>query len=159
MKNSDQACFKWCAKYHQTVKSKNSDRLSVLSKIEDKYNYDNMPFPVSYDDIKNFEENNKVCVMVYTTSLVKQLNRSNEEIEELEIIRDYIGNSASYLNDNINLLRIRDDNDNSHYVYIKHASRLFNLSSTKKDTEKYCPYCNKCFNGFDFSKHNNKCYK
>ena len=36
---------------------------------------------------------------------------------------------------------------------------LFNLSSTKKDTTNYCPYCNKCFNSFDFSEHINKCYK
>jgi len=36
---------------------------------------------------------------------------------------------------------------------------LFNLSSTKKDTDNYCPYCNKCFNSFDFSEHINKCYK
>ena len=68
IQNDDQECFKWCMKYHQTDKSKHSDRLSVLKKVEDKYNYDNMHFPTSYDDIKTFEENNKVCVMVYTTS-------------------------------------------------------------------------------------------
>ena len=97
--------------------------------------------------------------MVYTTSLVEHVNKAKEEIEELEIIRDYIGNPDYYLNDNINLLRISDDDDNSHYVYIKRVSRLFNLSSTKKDTENYCPYCNKCFYSFDFSDHINKCYK
>ena len=137
-------------KYHQTDKSKHSDRLSVLKKVEDKYNYDNMQFPTSYNDIKTFEENNKVCVMVYTTTIEKQ---------ELIIIRDFLGNPDYFLNDNINLLRITDDEDNSHYVYIKHISRLFNLSYTKKDTSNYCPYCNKCFNSFDFSQHINTCYK
>ena len=43
-------------KYHQTDKSKHSDRLSVLKKVEDKYKYDNMNFPTSYDDIKTFEK-------------------------------------------------------------------------------------------------------
>ena len=83
--------------------------------------------------------------MVNTTSLVEHVNKAKEEIEELEIIRDYIGNPDYYLNDNINLLRISDDDDNSHYVYIKHVSRLFNLSATKKDTEHYCPYCTHAF--------------
>ena len=39
-------------KYHRTDKSKHSDRLCVLNKIENEYNYDNMNFPVSYDDIE-----------------------------------------------------------------------------------------------------------
>ena len=49
----------------------------------------------------------------------------------LIIVRDFLGNPDYFLNDNINLLRITDNEDNSHYVYIKHVSRLFNLSSTK----------------------------
>ena len=35
MKNNDHEGFTWCTKYHQTDKSKNSDRLSVSIKIED----------------------------------------------------------------------------------------------------------------------------
>ena len=131
IQNDDQECFKWCMKYHQTDKSKNSDRLSVLKKVEDKYNYDNMQFPTSYNDIKTFEENNKVCVMVYTTTTEKCIE-NEEEKHELVIIRDFLGNPYYFLNDNINLFRITDNEDNSHYVYIKHVSRLFNLSSTKK---------------------------
>ena len=117
-----------------------------------------MHFPTSYDDIKAFEETNKVCVMVYTTTTEKY-NENEEEKEELVNVRDFLGNPYYFLNDNINLLRIIDTEDNSHYVYIKHISRLFNLSATKKDTDNYCPYCNKCFNSFDFSEHINKCYK
>ena len=32
IQNDDQECFKWCMKYHQTNRSKHSDRLSVLKK-------------------------------------------------------------------------------------------------------------------------------
>ena len=39
IKNDDDECFKWCMKYHQSKREKNADRLSVLEKIEDKYNY------------------------------------------------------------------------------------------------------------------------
>jgi hypothetical protein len=78
-----------------------------------------MNFPASYDDIKTFEENNKVCVMVYTTYITKYKNENEEEKEDLDIIRDFVGNPDCYINENINLLRISDDDDNSHYIYIK----------------------------------------
>ena len=65
-------------KYHQTDKSKNSDRLRLLKKVEDKYNYDNMQLPTCYDDIKTFEEHNNVCVMVYTTSTETYIEKEEE---------------------------------------------------------------------------------
>ena len=78
-------------KYHQTDKSKHSDRLSVLKKVEDRYNYDNMQFPTSYDDIKTFEENNKVCVMVYTTPTENMIQHMKKE-KDIVIARDFLGN-------------------------------------------------------------------
>ena len=92
-------------------------------------------------------------------NIYRKYNENEEEKEDLVIVRDFLGNPDYFLNDNINLLRITDNEDNSHYVYIKHISRLFNLSATKKDTDNYCPYCNKCFDSFDFSQHINTCYK
>jgi hypothetical protein len=53
---SDDECFKWCLKYHQTKQEKNDDRVSVLKKVVDKYNYDNVNFPASYEDVETFEE-------------------------------------------------------------------------------------------------------
>ena len=112
-----------------------------------------MNFPASYDDTKIFEENNKVCVMVYTTNKTKYQNKNEEEREDLEIIRDFVGNPDYYENDNINLLRISDDDDNSHYRYINNLSQLLNVSAPKKDTDNYCPYCNTCFDCFNVSEH------
>ena len=45
-------------------------------------------------------------------------------------------------NDVIYLLRIEEENQ-SHYVYIKHIERLLNLNSyTRKDKKKqFCTYC------------------
>jgi hypothetical protein len=38
-----------------------------------------MQFPTSYDDIKTFEENNKVCVMVYTTSTEQYIEKEERK--------------------------------------------------------------------------------
>ena len=65
IQNNDNKCFQWCLKYHQGNKSKNDDRISSLTKVDDKYSYDNVNFPASLDDITTFEDNNKVCVNVY----------------------------------------------------------------------------------------------
>ena len=65
IRNEDNECFKWCMRYHQSEKKKHDDRVTVLSKLEDKYKYDNISFPVSYDDVKKFEINNECCIFIY----------------------------------------------------------------------------------------------
>ena len=57
IKNDDQECFKYCMLYHQSEKSKHSDRITVLNRVEDKYNWENVNFPASFDDITTFETN------------------------------------------------------------------------------------------------------
>ena len=115
-------------RYHQTEKKKNDDRISVLSKVEDKYNYDNISFPVSYDDIKQFEINNKCCTFVYYVN------------DEKGITKERDGNFSYYGTDVIYLLRIEDDKK-SHFVYVKNISGLLNLTknSDKKD-RRYCEF-------------------
>ena len=146
IQNYDNECFKWCMKYHQSSKVKHSDRISVLKQLEDKFNYDNVKFPAGYNDIKQFEENNKVCIFVYTLST------------DNEIIRDYVGNPDYIMNDNINLLRIEDE-DKSHYIYIKHLSRLINLNAHKSHHGCWCPYCEKPQPEENIKDHIGKCYK
>ena len=105
---------------------KHDDRLSVLSKIEDKYNYDDIIFPVNFNHIKTFENYNKVCINVYYISD--------------GIFLEYVGNIDYIENEVIYLLRIEDKNQ-SHYVYIKHIERLLNFNSyTKKDNKKHSPW-------------------
>ena len=48
IKNEDQECFKWCMKYHQTKKEMHDSRVSVLKKVDDKYSYKNVNFPVGF---------------------------------------------------------------------------------------------------------------
>jgi hypothetical protein len=130
IQNDDQECFRWCLRYHQTKKSKNDDRISVLSKVEDKYNYDGIEFPVSFNDITKFENNNQVCIFVYYID------------DKNKIVKERNGNTNYFNKDVVYLLRIEDDSSKSHYIYIKHISRLLNLSThVGDDGKRFCPYC------------------
>ncbi len=51
--------------YHKCDKAKNGDRITVLDKVEDKYNWDNVNFPTSFDDITTFQTNNRICVNIF----------------------------------------------------------------------------------------------
>ncbi len=46
-------------------KSKNGDRVTMLDKVEDKYNWEGVNFPASFDDIATFETNNTICVNIF----------------------------------------------------------------------------------------------
>jgi hypothetical protein len=134
-------------KYHQSNKQKHDDRTSVLSKLEDKYNYDGLTFPVSYDDITKFEDNNKVCIFVYYIN------------DQSEIHKERNGNVDYYNKDLVYLLRVENDT-HSHFVYIKHISKLLNLSTHKDDCNKrFCPFCEAKVNFGKFDRHISSCYK
>ena len=68
IRNENQECFKWCVKCHQSDKSSHASRLSNWLQVEDKYNYEGIAYPATYDDIYSFEEINKVCISIYTLS-------------------------------------------------------------------------------------------
>ena len=99
--------------------------------MEDKYNYEGVNYPASYDDIKIFEENNKIGIVVYAID------------EQNSIIKEYHGNKEYLLNERIYLLRI-EDKEKSHFVYIKHIHRLLNKNHYMTGVGKImCPYCEK----------------
>ena len=97
IKNGDDECFKWCMRYHQSEQVKNFDRLTVLKKTEDKYNYGTIEFPTTADDIKQFEIDNEICINVYTIDVDNGL------------IKDYIGEIHFIENDIVYLLRIESE--------------------------------------------------
>ena len=52
-------------KYHQSNQSNNSHRLTELKKVEDNYNYLDIPYPVACDDIATFEDNKNLMINVW----------------------------------------------------------------------------------------------
>ena len=95
IKNEDELCFKYCMLYHQTAKVDHCNRLSVLKKVEDKYNWEGVNFPATLDDIQTFEDNDKVCVNVF-------IHNGEKEIDPCRL-----GTIQYVKNDNINLLLIK----------------------------------------------------
>ena len=138
VRNDDNECLKWCLKYHQSKKAKHGERMSVLSKIEDKYNYENIDFPATIEDVRIFEEQNEdtaINIFEYDESIndIRLKSRSNTKGTDI-----------------INLLLLTDE-DSAHYVYIKSLEHLFrtNIGNPKI-------LCEKCLRGFtekQFDKH------
>ena len=92
-------------------------------------------------DIEQLEKLNKVSVFVYYID------------ETDDILREKVGNINYIHNDIIYLLRIRDETK-SHYVYIKHISRLLHLKNYVIDKDKqFCPFCNKDVMSKNYTKH------
>ena len=57
--------FRWCVKYHQSKKENNCSRISALKKVVDKYNYENVNFPASLQDIEQFDLNNNISFHLF----------------------------------------------------------------------------------------------
>ncbi len=132
-------------KYHQSPKTKHMDRVSALSKIEDKYDYSNIQFPASYEDIASFEERNKVSIFIYA-------------IDGEKIVKEKTGHEDYYTKDLVNLLRI-EDNEKSHYVYVKNISNLLKLChGSDGNNRSFCQFCQNKVPEDKFKAHLASCY-
>ncbi len=91
------------------------------------------------------KKTNNVCIFIYS-------------LDGDTIVIDKKGNPDYFHKDLIYLLRLEDENK-SHYVYIKKKSNLLNLSThvTDKD-KKFCPYCNSKIMINKFDRHISSCF-
>ena len=126
-------------------KGKHDDRITVLNKVEDKFIYDGINYPTTFDDITRFEDLNEVSISVY--GIGKNWN----------IVKERNGN-YNYRNNTIMLLLL-EDGENSHYVYIKDISKLLCLSAKSKDqTKQHCLYCGHYYPIELIDNHASECY-
>ena len=138
IRNSDNKCFEWCIKYHQTKKAKHDDRISVLKKVVDKYTYENVNYPASIEDVRIFEAQNE-----NTAINIFEYNEAKNNVE-------LISRSNTKGTDIINLLVISDE-DNEHYVYIKKIASLYKASTHHEHI--LCETCFRPFTEKQYSKH------
>jgi len=126
-KNDDQECFKWAilaGKYHKEIKS-NPERINNLRLFENKINWSMLKYPVNNDMINNFEKANDIPINIY------ELDINNDDVKIIYNHKIISNNKI------INLLLIENDN-NSHYVYIKSLGALI-----RNGTHTLLP-CDKC---------------
>ena len=64
IQNDDQQCFMWRMKYHQSQQVKHDDRITKLRQVNDKYNYDGISYPTTFEDIKHIENTNGLAIFV-----------------------------------------------------------------------------------------------
>ena len=83
------------------------DCISVLKEITDKYKYEDMVCPATYNSIDVFAERNQVCVFIYAM---------DPETNDTSLSKP--GKSTFLNNDLVYRLRI-DSEEQSHYIYIK----------------------------------------
>jgi len=114
IQNDDDECFKWCLLYHQSNKALKGERLTVLKKVVDKYDWSNISMPMNVNDIDMFEMQNDQVV-----------------INVISLDGNFIRKSSAKGSDIINLVLYEKDND-SHYIYIKNLSFFLKGFANKK---------------------------
>ena len=118
VKNKDQNSFLWRHVRHVNPSKKHPERIKKTDKkIAEKLNYDGIEFPVQKKkNFSNTEKKNNICINVfgYENELVFPIYFSDQKFK-----------------DSKDLLFLIDDNDKSHYVYIKDFNR-FMFHRTKK---------------------------
>ena len=130
IKNKDQKCFLWCHVRHINPSKEHPERIKKTDKkIAEKLDYDGIEFPVQEKDFSKIEVKNNICINVfgYENELVFPIYVSDQKFE-----------------DSMDLLLLNDD-DKSHYVYIKDFDR-FMFHKTKNKNKKY--FCKSCLQSF-----------
>ena len=87
IRNTDEEICKWCMR-HQP---RHSDRITLLKKIQDKWDYDATVVIADYTRIEHFEEVNKVCIYI------KDIDAKHQIILSKQGNIDYMLNDAIYL--------------------------------------------------------------
>ena len=123
VRNSDNKCFLWCHVRHLNPVSNNSTR------IADTLDYSSVNFLVSAKDYGKLEDQNDICINVFS-------------YEGKIVCPMYV--SEKEFNDCMNVLMMHEG-DRSHYVYIKDFNRLMFNKTKSNNKNWFCMRCLQCF--------------
>ena len=127
--NDNEECFKWAVIAAESIGMKDPQRVSNFRKFTDNYDWSGLKFPVSIENIKDFEMNNDISINVLSV-----------ENRHIYICRKGIRGLRE-----INLLLISEGGI-PHYTAIKSLSRLLSRSNSKHHGKQY--FCTNCLQSF-----------
>ena len=126
IKNNDTKCFMYsilCALHFDDI-SKDHQRVSKYKPYENELKFDNIEFPVSVDDIAEFEKMNNIGINVFT--LNEEFNKDDELSQHFNVIYFHTAKNERKI---IDLLLIEDE-DKSHYCWIKNRNAFIRTKNT-----------------------------
>ena len=140
IKNNDQFCFGWSLMPAVHPAASHVDRVSSYPDFMEYFDFSNIDFPVSLQQISKFQSQNDISINVYGIEKIyldgKQKYQVVGPLHYAERKRDR----------HINLLLIDDSEGNTHYCYIKNLSRLVSPQFSKHDGA--LNFCDGCLQNF-----------
>ena len=134
VQNEDEKCFEYsiiASQHYSEIDASNSSRPNQYDKWLGKYNFEGCSQPMNLNDIDKFEKNNNMAINVY------HIKHDGKLVTPLRITQKDVK-----LEKYVNLLII-EDNERTHYTWIRNFDRLLQYDYNFK---KFCPFC--C-QGFD----------
>jgi hypothetical protein len=102
----DSECFKWSILSALHPVNKDPQRLGKYTQFKDELSFNNIKFPVQYDDYKNFESRNKhISINVFEYKIKMKNETESKEVLFINPIYITKEEKASH----VDLLIIKDD--------------------------------------------------
>ena len=143
VKNQDQECLRWALRSALFPAKKNLNSPYSYPK-QDNLNMEGIDFPTPISQINKIERQNNIALNVYGY--------------ERAVVPYHISGQPTEM-PRINLLLLDDKQDNYHYCWIKHLSRLL-FDQNKHKGKTY--FCDRCLYGFSredlLINHKDECY-
>ena len=145
IKNQDNQIIKYCVQstvYDKISKHHPEEMFHYKNINDDIINWEGVKFPTGNRDIDRFEENNKGLISINVFEVDEVLND--------EKVIKHRTTKIKYAKHHIDLLKVYDENNVSHYAIIKSISRLLNCQINKNEKLKHiCRYCTTAFSRKD----------
>ena len=143
VKNKDQECLRWTLR-SAFFSAKNNLNTPYSYPKQDNLNMEGIDFPTPIPQINKIERQNNIALNVYGY--------------ERAVVPYHISGQPTEM-PRINLLLLHDKQDNYHYCWIKHLSRLL-FDQNKHKGKTY--FCDRCLYGFSredlLINHKDECY-